>query len=197
MFGLPPSMRAQPLFHRTVARHRRARAARRAVCEQFAHRAASWPFSTNDGITHYYGVGAYQRPLDDVRRAAGALRRRMPCLRQRARRRDAARRARHDPVCTIRAGKRPCRATPAPAGISTTCATTICRRSTASSRRACATRTPQRYLELSRAVVAELMSDVFAEWRRAGSPCGGALVWQFQDLRPGAGWGIDRLHRTA
>ncbi|HZZ11976.1 MAG TPA: glycoside hydrolase family 2 protein, partial [Paraburkholderia sp.] len=49
---------------------------------------------------------------------------------------------------------------------------------------------PQRYLELSRAVVAELMADVFAEWRRAGSSCGGALVWQLQDLRAGAGWGL-------
>src|SRR5258708_13406158 len=34
------------------------------------------------------------------------------------------------------------------------------------------------------------MGDVFAEWRRAGSTCGGALVWQLQDLRPGAGWGL-------
>jgi beta-mannosidase len=29
----------------------------------------------------------------------------------------------------------------------------------------------ERYLDLSRAVVAELMSDVFAEWRRADSNC--------------------------
>jgi beta-mannosidase len=49
---------------------------------------------------------------------------------------------------------------------------------------------PERYLDLSRAVVAELMADVFAEWRRGGSDCGGALVWQLQDLRPGAGWGL-------
>ena len=49
---------------------------------------------------------------------------------------------------------------------------------------------PQRYLMLSRAVVAELMSSVFAEWRRAGSTCAGGLVWQLQDLLPGAGWGI-------
>jgi len=40
------------------------------------------------------------------------------------------------------------------------------------------------------------MTDVFAEWRRAGSRCGGALVWQFQDLRAGAGWGVvDALRR--
>jgi beta-mannosidase len=54
----------------------------------------------------------------------------------------------------------------------------------------------ERYLQLSRAVVAEVMTDVFAEWRRAGSRCAGGLVWQMQDLVPGAGWGIvDALGR--
>jgi len=39
-------------------------------------------------------------------------------------------------------------------------------------------------------VVAEIMTEVFGEWRRAGSTCHGGLVWQLQDLMPGAGWGI-------
>lgn len=47
-----------------------------------------------------------------------------------------------------------------------------------------------RYLELSRVVTGELMAAVFAEWRRPASGCGGGLVWFFQDLWPGAGWGI-------
>ncbi|MBW3629606.1 MAG: hypothetical protein KY464_09930, partial [Gemmatimonadetes bacterium] len=34
------------------------------------------------------------------------------------------------------------------------------------------------------------MEEVFAEWRRPGSRCGGGLVWFFQDLWPGAGWGV-------
>ena len=49
---------------------------------------------------------------------------------------------------------------------------------------------PDRYLELSRAVTGEVMSEVFGEWRRAGSPCGGALVLWLRDLVPGAGWGV-------
>jgi beta-mannosidase len=47
-----------------------------------------------------------------------------------------------------------------------------------------------RYLELSRAVSAEAMTAVFAEWRRAASPCGGGLVLWLRDLMPGAGWGL-------
>ena len=49
---------------------------------------------------------------------------------------------------------------------------------------------PARYLELSRAVTGEVMAAVFGEWRRAGSPCGGALVLWLRDLVPGAGWGV-------
>jgi beta-mannosidase len=48
----------------------------------------------------------------------------------------------------------------------------------------------ERYLELSRAVSGEVMSEVFGEWRRGGSPCGGGLVLWLRDLCPGAGWGI-------
>ncbi len=48
----------------------------------------------------------------------------------------------------------------------------------------------ERYLELSRAVTGEIMAEVFGEWRRVSSPCGGAIVQWLRDLRPGAGWGI-------
>jgi beta-mannosidase len=47
-----------------------------------------------------------------------------------------------------------------------------------------------RYLELSRIVVGEVMAATFAEWRRKRSMCNGALVWFLRDLWPGAGWGI-------
>jgi beta-mannosidase len=47
-----------------------------------------------------------------------------------------------------------------------------------------------RYLELSRRVPAEAMTAAFTEWRRSGSSCGGALIWFLRDLWPGAGWGI-------
>lgn len=47
-----------------------------------------------------------------------------------------------------------------------------------------------RYLEISRRVPAELMASAFTEWRRADSMCSGALIWFLRDLWPGAGWGI-------
>lgn len=47
-----------------------------------------------------------------------------------------------------------------------------------------------RYLELSRALTGEILAEVFGEWRRAGSPCGGGLVLWLHDLLPGAGWGV-------
>jgi beta-mannosidase len=47
-----------------------------------------------------------------------------------------------------------------------------------------------RYLRVARAVSGEVMAASFAEWRRARSQCGGALVWFLGDLWPGAGWGV-------
>ncbi|MBS7811733.1 glycoside hydrolase family 2 protein [Roseococcus pinisoli] len=49
---------------------------------------------------------------------------------------------------------------------------------------------PERYLDLSRAVTGDIMETTFAEWRRPASPCRGALVWTLQDVMPGAGWGL-------
>jgi beta-mannosidase len=47
-----------------------------------------------------------------------------------------------------------------------------------------------RYWELSRMVSGEAMAEVFGEWRRAASPCGGGIVLWSADLEPGGGWGI-------
>ncbi len=48
----------------------------------------------------------------------------------------------------------------------------------------------ERYLALSRVVPGILLHRAFAEWRRPGSGCGGGLSWWLKDLRPGAGWGF-------
>lgn len=46
---------------------------------------------------------------------------------------------------------------------------------------------PERYLELSRLVTGEVMAEVFGEWRRSASPCGGGLVLWLRDVLPGPG----------
>jgi beta-mannosidase len=188
MFGLPPAMREQPLFTELLP----AVATRERPDVPYVSNSPSggvWPFSTNEGITHYYGVGAYQRPLDDVRRAQ--VRFAAECLAFANVPDDATL---HDAPGTIQAhDPRWKAAVPRDPGagwdfddVRDHYLHTLYGVEPARLRY----EDPQRYLELSRAVVAELMADVFAEWRRAGSSCGGALVWQLQDLRAGAGWGL-------
>ncbi|MBV9836659.1 MAG: hypothetical protein JO156_00970 [Solirubrobacterales bacterium] len=48
----------------------------------------------------------------------------------------------------------------------------------------------ERYLELARVTSGEVMSEVLGEWRRAESPCRGALVLWLKDMLPGAGLGV-------
>ncbi len=48
----------------------------------------------------------------------------------------------------------------------------------------------ERALELGRATNAHLMASVMSDWRRPGSTCDGALVLALGDLREGAGWGL-------
>lgn len=49
---------------------------------------------------------------------------------------------------------------------------------------------PTEYLRQSREVTGEVMARTFAEWRRPGSSCDGAIVLMLRDLWPGAGWGL-------
>ncbi|HEY4298490.1 MAG TPA: glycoside hydrolase family 2 protein, partial [Paraburkholderia sp.] len=188
MFGLPPSMQAQPVFTERLP----AIVARERPDVPYVSNAPSggvWPFSTDTGITHYYGVGAYQRPLDDVRRSR--VRFAAECLAFANVPDDATL---HDALGTIHShDPRWKAAVPRDPGVGWDFddvrdhyLQTLYGIEPARLRY----EDPERYLDLSRAVVAELMSDVFAEWRRAGSTCGGALVWQLQDLRAGAGWGV-------
>ncbi|MDB5680463.1 MAG: beta-mannosidase, partial [Sphingomonas bacterium] len=48
----------------------------------------------------------------------------------------------------------------------------------------------ERYLQLSRAVSAEVIEATISEWRRPESGCRGAPVWFLRDFWAGAGWGL-------
>ena len=148
----------------------------------------AWPFQPDTGVTHYYGVGAYLRPLDDARRAE--VRFASECLALANVPGPEAVAALGVATTTDPRWKRGVPRDPG-AGwdfedVRDHYLGTLFGIDPAAVRWA----DFPRYLDLSRAVSCVLIEQVFAEWRRVGSSCAGGLVWQFQDVAPGAGWGV-------
>ena len=190
MWGAPRELWQPAFFHDTLAR----------LCAQEAPGVPYWPSSAHGGAfphqadagtTSYYGVGAYQRPMDDARRselafateclafanipAGDALRRLPGGLATRAH--HAAWKARsprdlgagwdfddvRDHYVERLFGVRP---------------------------EALRYADHERYLALGRQASAEAMAAAYTEWRRPGARCGGALLLFLRDLWAGAGWGV-------
>ncbi len=151
----------------------------------------AFPHQVNAGTTSYYGVGAYLRPLDDARRSGLSFA--TECL--------AFAHVPHDTAISRMPGASSLRVTHAawkaraPRDLGAgwdfedvrdhylaQCYGVDPARLRATDH--------DRYLRLSRAVTGDVMAAAFAEWRRHGSTCGGALVWWMRDLWAGAGWGL-------
>jgi beta-mannosidase len=128
---------------------------------------AERPLRADDGVAHWFGVGGYRRPLAEARTAG--VRFAAECL--------ALANAPDDLPDDPRAG--------------------VMRDAD----------TDWDFLDVTRHYLAELygrdagddllpwvsgdvMAEVLGEWRRAGSPCGGALILWLRDLAPGSGWGL-------
>ncbi|MCW2496966.1 hypothetical protein [Jatrophihabitans sp.] len=146
------------------------------------------PFVNDVGVAHYFGVGAYLRPLEDARRSG--VRFAAECLAFAIPPETAVGEHAASPVVGGPAWKA---AVPRDAGASwdfddvrdhyvrdlfgVDAATLLAT-------------DPWRYLDLGRAAVVECVTATFSEWRRSDSPCAGALVLSLRDLVPGAGWGL-------
>jgi len=187
MFGVEPSLGRGELFGELLPRIV-AEADIDAAWLPSAPCGGALPFRPDRGVANYFGVGGYRRPLTDVRFAA--VRFASECL---------ALSNVPDEAGVERAGgadglgERWKAAIPADAGtdwdfedVRDHYLALLFGADPAGLRES----DPGRYLELSRAVSGELMSEVFGEWRRAGSPCGGGLILWLRDLLPGAGWGV-------
>ncbi|HEY5192246.1 MAG TPA: hypothetical protein VIJ39_00060 [Solirubrobacteraceae bacterium] len=151
------------------------------------------PFRANKGVSTYYGVGCYRLPLEDVRRAG--VRFAAECLA-----------FSHVPAERTIEAMLP-QAPGQLAGHNPLWKAGIPRENEADwdfedvrdhyLRLLFGVDAPElrrvdrsRYLTLSRALTGEILAEVFSEWRRAASPCGGGLVLWLHDLLPGAGWGL-------
>ena len=188
MLGLPSQAWRQALYRTTIPEILRRRHSDLVYAEN-SPSGGALPFCTDVGVAHYYGVGAYLRPLDDARRANVRFAAEclgfanVPCNETVER---------HLPGVST---TDPCWRAAVPRDPGTSWDFEDVRDhylkllfgvDPASLRRADAAR----YLDLSRATGCLVMERVFAEWRRHGSSCAGGLVWQLQDLSPGAGWGV-------
>jgi beta-mannosidase len=187
MLGLTPQQATMPLFEETFAALA-AELVPQAVYVPHTPWGGALPFVTDEGVTHYFGVGAYRRPIEDARRAD--VRFASECLAFANVPSPAALR-RNDLADPASAGWK--RGVPRDAGADWDFEDVrdhYVRALYGVDPETLRSADPARYLALGRAAPAELMEAVFAEWRRAGSSCGGGLVWFLNDLMPGAGWGM-------
>ncbi|MBG0811305.1 hypothetical protein IY145_18300 [Methylosinus sp. H3A] len=151
------------------------------------------PFHVDKGVSHYYGVGAYRRGLDDARRAN--VRFASECLGfaniadDAALRRDFGDEPLASPLFAARVA-RDMGATQTFGDVTEHYMRLLYGCDPATLRES----DPQLYLDIARAAVAETMEAAIGEWRRGGSTTHGAIVWFFKDMWPGAGWGVVDVH---
>lgn len=186
MLGLPQPTWSNAIFDELLPA---AVAARRSDCAYLPN--TPWggdlPFVPNKGVTHYYGVSAYKRPLEDATLAAPRFAsewlgfNHIPD---------------HDPPLDADGVAQPVFGARIEGdtgavwwfeGVRDHYLRLLYDRDPAALRRD----DPARYLDFSRAATAEVAMEVIARWRRAGSPTRGAVALMLRDaFAPGAGWGL-------
>jgi beta-mannosidase len=187
---MPSDVQRSPLFRNTLAD----------LCAREAPGVPYWPstpsggalpFHGRSGPTHYYGVGAFRRPISDARAAtvrfspeclafshlpeAETLERLFGTHAQAIHTARFAARLPRDPGSFVEFGEVVDHYLEELFGVD------------ASELRAFDV---ERYVALSRIVPGEVMSRVIGILRAPGSPCAGALVWTLRDTWLGGGCGL-------
>ncbi len=149
------------------------------------------PIRSNAGVAHYYGVGAYRRPLEDARRAD--VRFAAECL-------AFSNIPSSEAIAELRADGASVphspgwkRGVPRDGGAPWDFEDVrdhYLREIYSVDPVGLRTDDPACYIGLSQVVSGQVMADTLGEWRRSRSPCAGALLWCLNDVLPGAGWGI-------
>ncbi len=192
MLGLDPELGRGELFGELLPAAARAAGAD-AVYLPSAPCGGELPFRTDRGVANYFGVGAYLRPLDDARLAGVRFASECLAFANVPDERAVEELLGEPPADAAVGGPRWKAGVPRDVGsgwdfddVRDHYLEALFGVDPAELRSV----EPHRYLELSRAVSGEVMAEVFGEWRRAGSPCGGGIVLWLRDLVPGAGWGL-------
>ena len=190
MFGATRDRWSPKLFHETLAHLSREALPDVPYWPSSAHGGA-FPHQADRGTTSYYGVGAYQRPLEDARRAEVRFASEclafanVPAASTIALMPGGASSKVHHPTWKARVPR------DFGAGwdfddVRDHYLARLFRVEPANLRYA----DHERYLALGRVVTGEVMAQVFGERRRARSTCAGGLVWFLRDLWAGPGWGV-------
>jgi beta-mannosidase len=151
------------------------------------------PFRTRSGVANYFGVGAYMRPLEDARRAEVSFASECLALSNIPEPEMISAMSLATPGGTSPTHPAWKRAVPRDSGAGwdfEDIRDHYFKLLYAADPMLCRSVDPARYWELSRTVSGEVMAEVFGEWRRKASPCGGGIILWSADLEPGAGWGI-------
>jgi beta-mannosidase len=141
------------------------------------------PFWPQDGCTHYYGVGAYLRPLSDAR--AAGVRFASECL-------GFANLPEPD-LDDQQVGEDPRGRVPRDNGSDWDFGDVTdhyLRRLFGHDPARLRAEDPLAYGRLARRTTAVVMAEVQAHFRDPGTECRGSLIWMLRDLEPGSGWGL-------
>ncbi|MEO8561371.1 MAG: hypothetical protein ABI601_04800 [bacterium] len=188
MTGVPLESVSHQLFHERLAR-----VARRALPGvpywPSTPSGGAVPMRNDVGTAHYFGVGAYERPLDDARRSGVRFATECLAFSHLPEPESPA----SIPLGDAAGGREQWKArVPRDGGVDWDFEDTrdsyVERLFDVEPTRLRAD-APDRYQALGRAATAIAVERTFQEWRRAASSCQGALTWLWADPWSGAGWG--------